>query len=109
MIGPPTATAALTVAVLACVAWSFALLVQRRPPRSKIPRRLLYPAAAVAEMIAARTGREPFLTLDGLRMARYRMFFSSAKAARELGYRARPYGEGLRDAVAWFRGAGHLK
>ena len=86
-----------------------AMLVERRPPRLKVPRRLLFPAAAVAEMIAARTGREPFLTLDGLRMARYRMFFSSAKAARELGYQARPYGEGLQDAVAWFRGAGHLK
>ena len=86
-----------------------ALLVERRPPRLRMPRRLLYPAAAVAEMIAARTGREPFLTLDGLRMARNRMFFTSAKATRELGYVARPYGEGLRDAVAWFRGAGQLK
>ncbi len=85
-----------------------ALLVGRRPPRIKMPRRLLYPAAVVAEMIASRTGREPFLTLDGLRMSRYRMFFSSAKATRELGYAARPYAEGLRDAIAWFRQAGYL-
>jgi len=95
--------------LLADMLRDIAKLVERRPPRLKVPRRLLFPAAAVAEMIAARTGREPFLTLDGLRMARYRMFFSSAKAVRELGYRARPYGEGLQDAVAWFRGAGHLK
>jgi dihydroflavonol-4-reductase len=95
--------------LLADMLRDIALLVERRPPRLRMPRRLLYPAAAVAEMIAARTGREPFLTLDGLRMARYRMYFSSAKAARELGYKARPYGEGLQDAVAWFRGAGHLK
>jgi len=95
--------------LLADMLRDIATLVERRPPRVRVPRRLLFPAAAVAEMIAARTGREPFLTLDGLRMARYRMFFSSAKAARELGYQARPYGEGLRDAVAWFRGAGHLK
>ena len=40
------------------------------------------PAAAMAEMIANRTGREPFLTLDGLRMAKNRMFFTSAKAQR---------------------------
>jgi dihydroflavonol-4-reductase len=82
--------------------------VGRRPPRVRMPRRLLYPAAVVAEMLASRTGREPFLTLDGLRMARYRMFFSSAKAMRDLGYVARPYAEGLRDAVEWFRGAGYL-
>jgi dihydroflavonol-4-reductase len=52
-------------------------------------------------------GPETFLTLDG-RMARKRMYFSSEKATRELGYSARPYGEGLQDAVEWFR-AGHLK
>jgi dihydroflavonol-4-reductase len=95
--------------LLADMLRDIALLVERRPPRLRMPRRLLYPAAAVAEMFASRTGREPFLTLDGLRMARYRMYFSSAKAMRELGYNARPYGEGLQDAVAWFRGAGHLK
>ena len=94
--------------LLADMLRDIALQVGRRPPRIRMPRRLLYPAAVVAEMIATRTGREPFLTLDGLRMARYRMFFSSAKAVRELGYVARPYGEGLRDAIAWFRDAGYL-
>jgi dihydroflavonol-4-reductase len=37
------------------------------------------------------------------------MFFSSAKAVRELGYRPRPAVEGLRDAVAWFRDNGYLR
>jgi dihydroflavonol-4-reductase len=60
-------------------------------------------------MAARITGREPFLTADALRMSRYRMFFSSAKAARELGYRARPYREGLADALAWFAHNGYLK
>jgi dihydroflavonol-4-reductase len=84
-------------------------LVGRRPPRVRIPRRLLFPAAAMVEMIAARTGREPFLTLDGLRMAKNRMFFTSAKAKRDLGFEARPYAEGLSDAVGWFRRAGYLR
>ena len=48
------------------------------------------------------------LTLDGLRMSRYRMFFTSAKAERELGYRSRPYREGVADALTWFRTAGYL-
>jgi dihydroflavonol-4-reductase len=54
------------------------------------------------------TGREPFATVNGLRMAKYCMFFSSAKAERELGYRARPHGEALVDAIEWFRSAGRL-
>jgi dihydroflavonol-4-reductase len=95
--------------LLANMLRDIALLVGRKPPWLRMPRRLLYPAAAIAEVVAARTGREPFLTLDGLRMAKNRMFFSSAKATRELGYAARPYGEGLADAVTWFRGAGYLK
>ena len=95
--------------LLADMLRDIAQLVGRKPPRLRMPRRLLYPAAAMAEMIANRTGREPFLTLDGLRMAKNRMFFTSAKATRDLGFKARPYAEGLRDAVEWFRGAGHLR
>ena len=41
-------------------------------------------------------------------MAKYRMFFNAAKAERELGIRARPYREGLTDAIEWFRTAGYL-
>ena len=55
------------------------------------------------------TGKPPFLTADALRMSRHRMFFSSAKAERELGYRARPYREALADAVTWFKTAGRLR
>ena len=95
--------------LLADMLRDIALLVGRRPPRLKLPRGPLYPLAAAAEVLAAATGREPLLTLDGLRMSRKHMFFSSAKAERELGFRARPYVEGLRDAVDWFREAGYLR
>ena len=86
-----------------------ARLVGRRPPRLKLPRGPLYPFAAVAQLIARVTGREPMLTLDGLRMSRYRMFFTSAKAERELGFRARPYQQALSDAVEWFRREGYIR
>ena len=95
--------------MLADMLRSIALLVGRRPPRLKLPRRPLYPVARAAEMIAGLTGKEPLLTLDGLRMSTRRMFFTSAKAERELGFRARPYEEGLRDGIAWFREAGYLR
>jgi dihydroflavonol-4-reductase len=40
-------------------------------------------------------------------MARKKMFFSSAKATRALGYRPRPAERALADAVAWFREHGY--
>ena len=95
--------------LLANMLRDIARLVGRPPPRLKLPRGPLYPVAIAAEIIATMTQREPFLTLDGLRMSKDRMFFTSAKAERELGYRARPYIEGLRDAVEWFREAGYLR
>jgi dihydroflavonol-4-reductase len=41
-------------------------------------------------------------------MAKYRMFFASTKAEQELGYRPRPYAEGIEGALRWFRDAGYL-
>ena len=84
-------------------------LVGRRPPTVRLPRAAVYPVAFVSEQIARFTGRAPLATMDGVRMSRYRMFFTDAKARAHLGYTARPYREGLADAVAWFRQAGHLK
>ena len=80
----------------------------RRPPRIKLPRGPLFPLAFGAQAVARLTGKEPLLTVDGLRLSRYRMFFTCAKAERELGYRSRPCQEGVVDALAWFRKAGYL-
>lgn len=82
--------------------------VGRKPPTVRLPRGPLFPLAYAAEAVASVTGREPFITVDGLKMAKYRMFFSSAKATRELGYAARPAAEAVRDAIHWFRQAGML-
>ena len=72
----------------------------------------LPPAASTAfaaEAVARITGKEPFVTVDALKMASHHMFFTSAKAERELGYSARPHGEALADALAWFEQNGYLK
>jgi dihydroflavonol-4-reductase len=81
-----------------------AALMNRRPPTMQIPNAAVMPIAYAAEFFARvfNTG-EPFVTVDGLKLARKRMFFSSAKAARDLGYAARPADEALVDAIAWFR------
>jgi dihydroflavonol-4-reductase len=86
-----------------------AIMCGRRPPKLRLPRPLVYPFALWAETMASVTRHEPFLTIDGLRMSKQRMFFSSAKAERDLGYKARPYPEALKEALAWFRGNGQLR
>jgi dihydroflavonol-4-reductase len=86
-----------------------AAIVGRKAPVIRIPRAPLFPFAWVNEQIARVTGGDPFLNMDSLRMAKHRMFFTSAKAEAELGYRARPHREALADAIAWFRGAGMVR
>jgi dihydroflavonol-4-reductase len=86
-----------------------ARLAGRRAPTMRLPRQLVYPIAYGAEAMARVTGREPFATVDGLRMAQYKMFFSSAKSARELSYRFRPAVDALADAYRWFGQSGYLR
>jgi dihydroflavonol-4-reductase len=86
-----------------------ATVVGGRPPRVRLPRSAVYPIAFGAELYARISKREPFVTLDGLRMSRYRMFFDDSKARRELGYTSRPYRQGLIDAIDWFVQAGYLR
>jgi dihydroflavonol-4-reductase len=83
-------------------------LVGRQPPRIRLPYAAVLPIAYLAEGFAAVTGRSGRVTLEGVRMSRKRMFFSSGKAIRELGYRWRPPLEAFADAVKWFREQGLL-
>jgi dihydroflavonol-4-reductase len=86
-----------------------AVLAGRRPPRLRLPAGLIVPMAYLSELAATlRRGAEPLLTVDGLRMARKRMHYSSAKAERELGYCSRPAEDPVRDALAWYRRNGYL-
>lgn len=81
----------------------------QRPPRICLPEAVVWPAAWLMEHTARLTGIAPMMTTDHLKMARKKMFYSSAKAETELGYRARPAREAVEDAVAWFRAAGMLR
>jgi dihydroflavonol-4-reductase len=83
-------------------------LAGRRQPWLRMPLAAAYPVAVAAELWSRVSGREPFATRDALRMARYHMFFNDAKARRDLAYSARPYREGIADAIAWFQDAGYL-
>ncbi|HET6911846.1 MAG TPA: hopanoid-associated sugar epimerase [Rhodanobacteraceae bacterium] len=73
-----------------------------RPPRFRLPPDAVLPVARVAEAWARVSGREPLVTVAGVELSRKRMFFSHARATRELGYRPRPAQAALEDAVQWF-------
>lgn len=80
----------------------------RAPPRIRLPHAALLPIALVSEMRARACGRSARVTIEAVRMARKRMYFSSDKAVRELGYRWRAPQAAFEDALAWFRDRGAL-
>ena len=88
---------------------AIALLVGRKAPRIRLPHAAVLPLAYVSEVFGKITGRTPRITLEGVRMARKRMFFSSEKAVRELGYQWRAPTKAFEDAVFWFREQGFLR
>jgi len=88
---------------------ALAAVTGRRPPRIRLPHNLVLPIAYVSEAWARIAGgNEPRVTLVGVRLAKKRMFFSTEKARRALGFHPRPIEEALRDAVDWFREHGYL-
>jgi dihydroflavonol-4-reductase len=85
-----------------------AAIAGRRPPRVSLPHNLVLPIAYMAEGFARFSGREPRVTVDGVRLAKKRMYFSSDKARRELYFSPRPARRALEDAVNWFRKYGYV-
>jgi len=80
-----------------------ASIVGRRPPSIRIPHRVAMSIAQMAEVWARLSNTVPQVTVDGVRMSRKKMYFSSDKAKEKLGYRPRPAAEAISDAVDWFR------
>jgi dihydroflavonol-4-reductase len=85
-----------------------ARLAGRKPPSIRLPYAAVLPVAYLAEAFARVSGRSGRVTLEGVRMSRKRMFFSSAKAVAELGYRWRPPLQAFEDALRWHRERGAL-
>ena len=77
-------------------------------PTVKLPYLVAYVAGAVDEMYSGRVlGREPRATIETVRMGKKKMWASSDKAERELGWRQIPVDDALRRAVDWFRSNGY--
>lgn len=90
------------------ILFEIADITHGKPPKIRLPHGLVMPLAYIAEVWARITGREPKVTVDGVKLARKCMFFSSAKAQKELDYQARPARDALQDAVDWYREHGYL-
>ncbi len=75
---------------------------KRRPPMIRIPHNLILPIAKLIEIRAGFSGVEPLITVDGIKLAKKHMFFSSSKAIEKLGYHSRPAKQAIADAIAWF-------
>ncbi len=77
-------------------------------PTMKVPHAVALGYAVFDELFTGRIlGKEPRATIDAVRMGRKKMFASSAKAERELGYQIFPIDDALRRAVAWFKANGY--
>ena len=74
----------------------------KKTRRLYLPLKLILPVAWMMEKIALITDIEPRATVDSIRMAKTRMYFSSDKAMCELGYQFRPARQALQDAIRWF-------
>ena len=81
----------------------------RPAPKTRIPYAMAYAAGIASTGWAAVTGQEPRAPLDGVRMARKKMWVRHDKAARELGYSARPAAEAIRRAAEWFQANGYCE
>jgi dihydroflavonol-4-reductase len=77
-------------------------------PRVKVPYALALATGVCDEVVTGWIrGREPRATIDAVRMGRKKMFVSSAKAERELGWQIVPVDDALRRAATWFRAKGY--
>lgn len=78
-------------------------------PRFRMPYPVALAFGHLGEMVSRLTGKPPRAPLAGVRMARYKMFFSPAKAIRELGLPQTPPRQAMTDAVEWFRSNGYVE
>ncbi len=91
---------------LAQILQTLAKITGRKAPTVRIPYAVAWCAGACSTGWAGVTGRPPRVPLNGVRMARKRMWVSHEKAVRELGFNPGPAEAALTCAVKWFQGAG---
>lgn len=89
---------------------SLAKLTGLVAPRARMPYGLVLGIARVNEFFSGTLfGREPGIPVEGVRMARKKMFFDASRAVRELGLPQTPVEEALERAIRWFYDNGYVR
>lgn len=92
------------------ILFALAPITGQKPPKISLPHNLVLPIACITEAWTRLIGgKEPRITLTGVRLSKKKMFFSAEKARRFLGFNPRPVEEALREAVDWFRQNGYIR
>ncbi len=79
-------------------------------PKMKVPHTVAMGFAVFDQFFTGMImGKEPRATIDAVKMGRKKMFASSAKAERELGYKVLPVEDALRRAIEWFQAHGYVE
>jgi dihydroflavonol-4-reductase len=85
-------------------------LCGNKPPKIRLPRKPLYPIGYLFEIFARLLNlKNPMLTVDMIKMAEKKMFFSSEKAKKELNYKYKSAKIALKDAIQWFIDNGYCR
>lgn len=92
---------------LAQILETLSVITGKKAPSTQIPYAVAYAAGVVTTAWANLTGREPIAPLEGVKMARKKMFVIANKAQRELQFTPRPVEHALKSAVDWFRQNGY--
>ena len=86
------------------------VLCGHNPPKIQLPKKQLYPIGYIFEIFARLFNlKNPMLTVDMIRMAEKKMFFSSEKAKKELNYKYKSAKNALKDAIQWFIDNGYCR
>jgi dihydroflavonol-4-reductase len=86
-----------------------ARITGRPAPRICLPHAVAMAAGFVENAFSRALGREPQIPLEGVRMARHKMFVDGSKAVRELGYQPGPVEAALERAVHWYETNGYVR
>lgn len=77
-------------------------------PRIRVPYVVALATGVIDQVVTGYIRkREPRATIDAVRMGRKKMFVSSGKAERDLGWKTVPVDGALRRAVEWFQANGY--
>ncbi|HVN08654.1 MAG TPA: hopanoid-associated sugar epimerase [Patescibacteria group bacterium] len=88
---------------------TLAKITGRRAPRARIPHSVALVAAYVDSAVSRLLGREPHIPVEGVKIARHRMFVNTSRAERELGFRPGSVAAALERAVRWYESRGYVR